>query len=139
MITIGGKNYNVTWVKGSLTQTADIINGSGSGRIQGTYSMYLEPLGTFFNHKGQLRRERDCTDKEWDEVYLLFANPMNSFTMTFPFGSEQLLTQKVYNAKISRALLFSKDKNTWEKVYDVELPAMESAWRAGKKIVGLSG
>lgn len=137
MITIDGINYNASWVQ-KMTQTADIINGEGSGRLQGSYKMYLEYLGTFFNHTGQLHRDRACTDEEWDSLYLVLANPINKHVMPFPFGVDKLLTQEVYISKISRALLLNKETNRWEEVYNVELPSISAAWTPNGAIKGLS-
>lgn len=137
MITIDGVNYKASWVKESLEQTADIINGKGSGRLQGSYNMYLEYLGTFFNHKAQLRRENNCTDAEWANLFLVLANPINEHTISFPFGVDKKITQKVYIAKISRKLIFDEDKHEWSRVYDVEFPAKIAGWRPNGSIRGL--
>lgn len=138
MITIDGINYNASWVQ-KMTQTADIINGESSGRLQGTYKMYLEYLGTFFNHAGQLHRDRACTDEEWDNLYLVLSNPINKHVMPFPFGVDKILTQEVYISKVSRALLLNKDTNKWEDVYNIELPSISAAWTPRGTIKGLSG
>lgn len=137
MITIDGIKYRASWVAKSLTQTADIINGEGSGRLQGSYKMYLEYLGTFINHSGQLHRDADCTDEEWSNLFITLANPKNKHKMSFPFGVNQTITQEIYIAKISRALLFSKEKNSWETIYSVEVPSISAAWFPNGSIKGL--
>lgn len=135
MIEIDGIKYNVDWVAGTLKQTADIINGDGSGRLQGTKEMYLEYVGTFFNHTGQIHRSKNCTDAEWNALYRVLANPKNSHTMSFPFDDGEI-TQKVYIASIVRTLRKVPDTNRWEYVYDVTLPAMKSLWLADNSLGG---
>lgn len=139
MITIDGKEYNAKWVLNSLEQTADIINGDNSGRLQGTKSMYLDYVGTFFNHTAKIRRNNDCTDDEWDELYLIFANPINEHTVTFPFGQGKLKTD-VYVSQIKRKFIAKRfERNVWSTEYDITFTAMESQWLAGDEITGYKG
>lgn len=137
MITIDGVTHKATWLPG-LKQTADILNGAGSGRLQGSNDMYLEYVGTFFNHEGKLHKDYNCSNEEWDMLFLTLANPVNEHTISFPFGSNQTITQKVYIAKVVRKLQFIKETNKWEEVFDVSFVAKVSAWRANSAIVGLS-
>ena len=140
MIKIDGKEYNAVWVSGSLEQTADILNGKNSGRLQGTESMYLEYIGTFFNTSGQIRRTAACTDAEWDNLYLTLANPVNAHTVILPFGQGTLETD-IYISQVKRKLVLCKQGRTlWEKVYDVTFTAIDSQWLAGDdEINGYSG
>lgn len=139
MITIDGTNYNASWVANSLEQTADIINGDNSGRLQGTKAMYLDYVGTFFNHSGQIRRNKECTDKQWDDLYLVLANPINNHTVILPFAQGNLQIE-IYISQVKRKLIrISEDTNLWEKVYTVTFTAMESNWLAGEEITGYTG
>ena len=134
-MVIDGTNYKCEWVKGSLTRTADILNGENSGRLQGTNTMYLDYVGTFFNYKGQLRRKKDCTDAEWEQIYLVLANPINRHTVQLPFG-QNTLTQEVYISQIVSKLI---DNNFgWERIYEVTFVAIESMWLAGQSLRGVS-
>lgn len=137
MITIDGVKYKATWLQG-LEQTADIMNGDKSGRLQGSGKMYLEYLGTYFNHKGDLRRDTDCSDEEWDKLFLTLANPVNKHTGSFPFGVNQVLTQEVYISQVVRKLRFIKETNVWSKVYAVTFTAVPPAWYPNGTIKGLS-
>ncbi len=138
MITIDGVKYNAEWVSNSLEQTADIINGDNSGRMQGNKSMFLDYVGTFFNHTGQLHRGMSCTDEEWDRLYLALANPINDHTVIIPFGQGNITTE-IYVSQIKRKLIkFAGDRTVWSKVYDVTFTAMESQWLAGDDIQGVT-
>ena len=131
MIKIDGTEYNAEWVSSSLEQTADILNGENSGRLQGTKSMYLEYIGTFFSTSGQIRRAAACTDAEWDSLYLTLANPVNAHTVVLPFGQGALETD-IYISQVKRKLILRKHGRTlWEKVYDVTFTAIDSQWLAG--------
>lgn len=138
MINIDGANYKVEWVTNTLEQTADIINGDESGRLQGDKSMYLDYVGTFFNHKGQLRRSKGCSDEEWDNLFLALANPINDHKITFPFAQSQI-TLDIYISQVTRRLVrLTPDFNLWTRVYDVTFTAMNSSWLAGGTINGLA-
>ena len=139
MIIIDGVRFNATWISG-FTQTADIINGEGSGRLQGTNAMYLEYSGTFFNHTGELHRDTACTNDEWNRLFLVLSNPINKHTFTFAFGQNQNLTQEVYISQITRTLKrIDKDgENIWEKVYKLTLPAVNMAWLPNGNIKGVT-
>ena len=139
MIKIDNKNFNAEWVASSFEQTADILNGDNSGRLQGSKSMYLEYVGTFFNTSGQIRRQKTCTDAEWDNLYLTLANPKNDHTVVLPFGQGNLTTE-VYIAKVTRKLIMqTNSRNVWESVYEVTYTAMDSQWLAGGSLTGYSG
>lgn len=139
MITIDGTKYNANWSANSLEQTADIINGDNSGRLQGTKNMYLDYVGTFFNHAGQIRRAKECTDEEWDKLYEVLSNPKNKHEIILPFGSNKRLTTEVYISQVKRKLLRKENGvYIWNKTYDVTLTAMKSQWLVGKSIKGLS-
>lgn len=138
MITIDGISYNVNWVQG-LQQSADILNGEGTGRLQGTGEMYLEYVGTFFNHKGTLVKDSKCTEEEWDNLFRVLANPINDHTVSFPFGANQELTQEIYISSIVRTLKLIKEtnKNKWANVYEVSFVAKRAGWLPNGAIEGL--
>lgn len=136
MIKIDNVNHKATWLQG-LEQSADILNGEGSGRLQGSGKMYLEYVGTFINHKGTLRRDSNCTDAEWNALFLTLINPKNDHTVSFPFGVNQTLIQKVYISQVVRSLKYMKDTNTWEKTIDVSFVAQDPAWTPNGTIKGL--
>lgn len=137
MITIDNKKYDAEWVFNTLEQTADIINGDNSGRMQGNKSMYLDYVGTFFNHTGQIRRGKNCTDKEWDDLFLALANPINDHSIILPFGQSNLHTE-VYISQIKRKLIkITTDCSVWTKVYDVTLTAINAQWLAGDSLQGV--
>lgn len=132
MIKIDNVSYNADWVANSLTQTADILNGDESGRLQGDKDMYLEYVGTFFNHSGQIHRSRNCSDAEWDLLFNALANPINDHIVEFPYGQGKLV-QKIYISSINRKLVHIDENGTnWGRTYDVTFTAMYSKWKAGR-------
>lgn len=136
MFVIDDTEYNASWVNDSMEQTADILNGDNSGRLQGNKSMYLEYIGTFFNTSGQIRREAACTDAEWDSLYLTLANPVNNHTVVLPFGQGSLKTD-IYISQVKRKYVQRKHgRRIWGKVYDVTFTAIDSQWLAGEEISG---
>lgn len=136
MITLDDKQYKATWLQG-FEQTADILNGESSGRLQSSGKMYLEYVGTYFNHKGELRRDADCSDWEWDDLFRKLADPVNKHTGSFPFGENQVLEQEVYISQVSRKLKLITETNKWERVYAVTFTAISPAWLPGGNIKGL--
>ncbi len=135
MIYIDGTLYNAEWVSGSLEQTADILNGDNSGRLQGSKSMYLEYVGTFFNTSGQIRRKNDCTDSEWNNLYRALANPINSHTVRVPFDEGYMETD-IYVSQIKRKLIKS---GKWNSAYEVTYTSIDSQWLAGGSLQGYVG
>lgn len=149
MVNIDGVNRKCEWVKDSLTLEADIMNGENSGRMQGSWSMYLDYIGTYFSYKGQLRRTADCTDEEFYEIYLQLIRPNNKHTIVFPFGQRKL-SQEVYISKISWKLIdYNPDDDRtlassevhrgyhWEKVLEVTFSPIHAMWKAGGSLRGI--
>ena len=133
MIKIDGEKYNVEWISDSLEQTAEILNGENSGRLQGTYEMYLQYGATFLNHKGEILKTSKCSWDEWNEVFRVLMNPKNDHTIVFPFQNGEI-ELNVYIAKISRKLKFIKETNQWGKTYDVSFVSMSPCWVVNKNL-----
>jgi hypothetical protein len=135
MIQIDGKKYNVNWIADSLEQTAEILSGEGSGRLQGTHEMYIEYVGTFINHKGEIVRSSNCTDDEWNDFYRILINPKNKHTVTFPFDDGEI-EKEVYISTISRKLRLIKETNKWSRVLSVSLVSIAPDWVPDEELKG---
>lgn len=72
---INGRAYNV--IVTSLEENFNVLYGENTGRTlaQGA-PMVLDPLGTFFGHKVEVRR-RSGFEAEFDELYKLVSRPIN--------------------------------------------------------------
>lgn len=141
MITIDGQAYKATWLQG-LEQTADILNGENSGRLQGSGKMHLEYIGTFFNHKGKLLRDANCTDTEWHALFLTLANPVNKHVCSFPFEEDRALEQEIYISQVKRIprhieIINGKEYVYWNRVLDVTFTAISPAWLPNGTIKGI--
>ena len=138
MFRIDKSYFNAELVaNGGLVQTADILDGENSGRTQNTGRMYLDYLGTFFNHKIQLRRGVNCTDAEWNQLFLKLADPIHEHNIDVPFGAG-ILTLDMYVSQVQRTLVEVKfgNINVWERVIEFTATAMESNWLAGGSLQG---
>ena len=136
MLEIDGIKYNAEWKSKSFEQTADILNGNNAGRLQNTGEMFLDPIGTFFNNSGTIIRKPSCSDEEWDDLFLIFADPLGEHTVKIPFNQGYLKTT-IYVSQIKRKLIDQKfNRNKWESQYTVTFTAMESQWLAGGKLEG---
>lgn len=136
MIRIDDVSYNAEWKSNSFELTADIINGDNSGRLQGTKSMYLDYVGTFFNSTGEIIRQPECTDDEWDNLFLVLSNPINNHIVFIPFSQGTLQTE-IYISQVKKKLVSQKfNKNKWGSSYQVTFTAMESQWLAGSVLQG---
>lgn len=136
MITIDGAVYNAEWKSNSLEVTADIINGDESGRLQGTKSMYLDYVGTFFNTTGEIVRARECSNDEWDSLFLALSNPINKHTVEIPF-LQGVLRTSVYISQVKTKLIGQNfGGNRWAGSYSVTYTAIDSQWLAGQSIQG---
>lgn len=137
MIKIDGIEYkNVDWAQNSFEQTADILNGNNAGRLQNTGDMYLDPIGTFFNNSGTIIRNAECSDMEWDELFIVLSNPLSEHLVSVPFNQGYLET-KIYVSQVKRKLVYQKNqKNKWSGSYAVTFTAMDSHWLAGRNLTG---
>lgn len=137
MITIDGKTYKATWLQ-DLQLNAEILNGENSGRLQGSAKMHLEYIGTFFNYAGELKRDADCSDEEWFDLFLLLSDPINKHTVQFPFGVNKILEQEVYPAGTKMVLRkIDEERNIWDKVISVSFIPIAPSWLPNGSIRGL--
>lgn len=136
MIYIDGYQYKASWITNEFEQTADILNGDDSGRLQGTKSMYLEYIGTFFNSTGTLHRDKNCSDAEWDELYRMLSHPKNDHVISVPFD-QGYLTTKMYISKVSRKLVNTQnERHKWDASYSVQFVSMNAQWLYGQSLQG---
>ncbi|MCI8332859.1 MAG: hypothetical protein HFE78_08560 [Clostridiales bacterium] len=136
MIQIDKWKYPASWVTNGFEQTADILNGDDSGRLQGTKDMYLEYIGTFFNCSGTLHRDAGCTDAQWDELFRLLSDPENRHTIYQPFDQGTLVSD-MYISKVTRKLIESKNgRNKWEPQLAVQFVSISSQWLAYDQLGG---
>lgn len=123
--------HKAEWIENSLQRKAEIINGDASGRLQSTKAMFLDYVGTFYNYTGELRREKDCTDEEWEALFKVLTNPINDHTITVPFGGTTL-TSRFYISSVDSKLITKKGGtdqtekvyNEWERIYKVAFTSM---------------
>jgi hypothetical protein len=116
--------HKAEWIEKTLRRKAEIINGDASGRLQGTKAMFLDYVGTFYNYTGDLRREKDCTDAEWEALFKVLTNPINDHIITVPYGGTTL-TSRFYISSVESGLITKKGgSNEWEKIYKVTFTSM---------------
>lgn len=136
MIVIDGRTFHAEWKSDSYEITADIINGDNSGRLQGNKDMFLDYVGTFFNTTGEIIRGKNCTEREWYELFYALCNPKNKHTVKIPF-MQGYLTTEIYISQIKLKLINQlNQKNKWSNSISVTYTAMKSQWLAGGKIQG---
>jgi hypothetical protein len=119
---INGKSYNV--VVTSLEESFEILYTENSGRtLADGAPMVLDPIGTFFGHKLTIKRKIGF-EKEYDELYLLLAQPrkveVTEDALLFEVAHlQESIAYYAYVSKGTRALK-KIDENTG-KVYWGEL------------------
>ena len=134
MIEIDGIKYKASWEEKGYELTADIINGDESGRLQGNKDMYLDYIGTFFNSTAKIIRDKNCTDAEWDNLFLKLSNPVNKHTVKIPFLQGHLKTE-IYISQVKTTLIAQKfQKNKWDDKFNITFTAISSEWLAGREI-----
>ena len=124
MIIIDKVEYKANWIESSLKRKAEIINGDASGRLQGTKAMYLDYVGTFYNYVGDLRRAKDCSDAEWEALFIALSNPINNHTITLPFGNGTISNEFYISSVESKLITSERGHNEWDKVYSVTFTSM---------------
>jgi len=134
-ISIDNVTYHANWVEKSLVRKAEIINGDASGRLQGTKAMYLDYVGTFYNYTGDLCRAADCTDSEWEELYIALTNPINDHTITVPFGNTTITSRFYISSVESKLITAKRGRNEWEQIYKVNFVSMSPQRLAGSNTI----
>lgn len=81
---------NCVWKKNSVVQSAEIMNGSGSGRIDLTGDMIIEPDSVFLNYTGTILKGKNCSAYEWDKIFAVLSSPINDHYICFPQQTENL-------------------------------------------------
>lgn len=139
MFRLDNKYYDAEYLfKDGYSQTADILNGDNTGRLQLNGSMYIDYLATFFNSEMKLKRGKNCTDEEWNNLFLDLVNPINQHNIDIPFGNG-ILTLDVYISKVKRNLIrVNSGINVWQKTYEFTMIAIDSNWLAGGTLQGYS-
>lgn len=124
MITIDGQPYNADLFRVSeFEESFEILSGSNSGRLQdGT--MYIEPIGTFYNHELTFVRRASCSLAEWDNLYYVMSSPNNEHTVTVPH-KQGTLTYQAYISSGKRKLVKIEGSNKYWDALTCRFTAME--------------
>lgn len=138
---------NCVWKKNSVVQSAEIMNGSGSGRIDLTGDMVIEPDSVFLNYTGTILRGKNCSPYEWDKIFAVLTSPINDHYICFPQQTEYSNLQQflanssyIYISSAERKLIkrnttrfysssqnwatSSKGINEWANSLDIAFTAM---------------
>lgn len=136
MIKIDGIKYPVNWVQG-LKNSFEILNGNNAGRIQNTGDMFLDPMGTFFNYDGTIIQGKDCTAEQWDELFLVLANPLGEHEVVLPFNQGYMKWKFYISSGVRDCIKITEGENVrWANTIAVKFIAMESQWLAGDELQG---
>lgn len=70
-------------------------------------------------------------------MFLTLSNPINSHTVTVPFG-DGTMTWKIYiTAGEQKLISVTEDGNEWEHAISVEFVAQKSQWLASGRLRGI--
>lgn len=91
LFTVDGVSYKVRVPVGGLKRSFKVLDGDNAGRLLNA-EMTRDVLGTFYNYK--LTIERDGSNLEdYDRLYDVLSSPIDSHTVSFPYGQEMLTFQ----------------------------------------------
>lgn len=116
-IEIDGRKFNVTVTE--ISESATITYSDNSGRtIAKGAPMTLDPLGTFFNYKVTVKRQKDNFD-DYDALYEFITEPRyNGFDIKI-VHNQSTWTFSAYVSAAERSLSRIDEKNN--KVYWKEM------------------
>ena len=82
----------------------------------------------------------NCTDEQWDNLYLALCNPINKHNVDIPFCSG-FLTLDIYVSQVKRNQIKVNWNNNkyipvWEKTIEFTATAVGSNWLAGRSLTG---
>ena len=108
---VDGRAYKVQ-VK-TIKRHGVVTDGKNAGRLDVSYEMDREVIGTFYNYDMELKTE-DLNFEEYDELYEILTDPDKEFhTVKLPY-SQVYLTFEAYTTQVVDELdLMTEDNNLW--------------------------
>lgn len=106
-----GVPYRVRVPTGGLKRSFDVLDGPNAGRMLGG-RMTRDVVGTFYNYQLEISRD-GASLEEYDRLFEVLSAPVDSHTVTFPYGQDTL-TFEAYVTKGNDSLLRkNKGKSYW--------------------------
>ena len=91
VFTLDGKSYNMIVPADGLKRSFQILDGDNAGRtISGI--MKRDIIGTYYNYEITVQ-PKSYDPEEYDEFYESISAPVDSHTLTFPYGQTTLTFQ----------------------------------------------
>ena len=108
---VDGRAYKVQ-VK-TIKRHGVVTDGKNAGRLDVSYEMDREGIGTFYNYDMELKTE-DLNFEEYDELYEILTDPDKEFhTVKLPYA-QGYLTFEAYTTQVDDELdLMTEDNNLW--------------------------
>lgn len=121
VFTVDGVEYSKVHVV-SLKRTFAVMDGENAGRTMDA-AMQRDVLGTFYNYSLVID-PMDTEPEEYDELYEVLSAPVDSHTVSFPYG-RSVLTFRAYVANGEDELFDASDgTNRWDNL-TINFIAME--------------
>ena len=112
VFTLDGKSYNMIVPADGIKRSFQILDGDNAGRtISGI--MKRDIIGTYYNYEITVH-PKSFDPEEYDDFYESISAPVDSHTLTFPYG-QTTLTFQAYITNGEDILMFMEDGvNYWE-------------------------
>lgn len=119
LITVDGVNYNVYDTK--ITRDFQILDGENAGRLMNG-KMERDIIGTYYNYTWEI----EADDLEiYDSLYEVLSAPVDSHTITVPYGKSETITFEAYVSSGKDELGVNYEGNNYWKGLSIQFIAME--------------
>lgn len=121
LFSVDGVPYHVHVPPGGLKRSFDILDGPNAGRMLGGL-MTRDLIGTFYNYQMEISMD-GASLEEYDNLFEALSAPVDSHTVTFPYG-QSTLTFQAYVTKGNDALTRKHNSGNYWGGLSVQFIAM---------------
>lgn len=89
--TVDGVSYGVRVPSGGLKRSFKVLDGPNAGRML-SGEMKRDVIGTYYNYQVEILRD-SASLAEYDRLYQVLSAPVDSHTVSFPYGQSTLTFQ----------------------------------------------
>lgn len=125
-LEIDGRHFDVVVTK--ITEEATILYTENTGRTVATGAeMFLDPLGTFYNHKVSVKRNKDNI-ASFDKLYDYITQPRRYGMHIKAVHNQTTIEYDAYVSSASRTVrnIDDKNKKVWWDAMDISIIAMKA-------------
>lgn len=113
VLTVDGVEYRSIHVV-RLKRSFAVMDGENAGRTMDA-AMQRDVLGTFYNYSLEIDPV-ECSPEEYDALYEALSAPVDSHTVTFPYGRDVLTFEAYVSNGEDELFDASSGVNRWDNL-----------------------